>query len=241
MGAVIQFRQGATLLNFPAAQCARGSLTTALKRHRLPEHLIETLVREAACCPDLSSEEALAVSLNKRMRLKPIDFEKARGLVLVGPSGAGKSAVAEKIAHMAQLSGRRVELAHAADGLALFRTATFDGDGLMVMEARGFNPANRRALSAFAAIGSAGGGEAQGAESLGVVSAASDAEDVWEIVTALRPPKIIVTGLDRTSRLGAAVAAVIAGPALAHVTYGPRPDDPLETLPPDLLAKMLLD
>jgi flagellar biosynthesis protein FlhF len=236
MGAVIQFRQGAVLSNFPAAQGARGSLTTALKRHRLPEHLMEALIREAAYCPDLGAEEALTASLSKRMRLKPIHFEKARGLVLVGPSGAGKSAVAEKIGHMAQLAGRRVELAHAADGLALFRTATFDGDRLMVMEARGFNPANRRALSAFAAMG-----EAQGAESLGVVSAASDAEDVWEIVTALRPPRIIVTGLDRTSRLGAAVAAVTAGAALAHVTYGPRPDDPLEPLPPDLLAKMLLD
>ena len=32
------------------------------------------------------------------------------------------------------------------DGLALFRTATFESDSLMVMEADGFNPLNRRAL-----------------------------------------------------------------------------------------------
>jgi flagellar biosynthesis protein FlhF len=237
MGAVIQFRPSATLLDFPrSAQSPRGWLTSALKRHRLPELLIETLVHETENWPHLSLEEALAAALNKRMRLKPIDLDSARGLVLLGPCGAGKSAVAAKIAHMALLAGRKVELAHAADGLARFRTASLSGNALMIMEAQGFNPANRRALSAFAAVG-----EAEGVESIGVISAASDAEDVWEIVSALRLPRIIVTGLDRTSRLGATVAAITAAPGLAHVTYGSRPDDPLELLPPDLLAKMLLD
>ena len=127
-------------------------------------------------------------------------------------------------------------MANAADGLALFRTASFESDNLMVMEAAGFNPANRRALSAFAALG-----EAEGVDSIAVVSAASDAEDVCDIVGALRTPRVIVTGLDRTSRLGATVAAITAGTALAHVTYGPRADDALESLSPGLLAKMLLD
>lgn len=237
MGALIQFRQSATLLDFPrAAQSQRGCLTAALKRHRLPELLIEALVRHAEARPGAEVEEALTSALIQRMRLQPIDFEKARGILLLGPSGAGKSAIAAKIAHSALLSGRKVELASAADGLALFRTATFESDSLMVMEAPGFNPANRRALNAFAALG-----EAEGVESFGVISAASDAEDVWEIVGALRPPRVIVTGLDRTSRLGATVAAATCGAGLAHVTYGPRADDPLETLAPDLLAKMLLD
>jgi flagellar biosynthesis protein FlhF len=237
MGAVIQLRQGPTLLDFPkAALSPRGTLAASLKRHRLPELLIDALVRETAAWPGLSLEDALGAALTRRMRLQPIDFEKARGLVLVGPDGAGKSAVADKIAHMALLSGRKVEMARAADGLALFRTASFDSDSLMVMEARGFNPANRRALTAFAAMG-----KAEGAESIGVVSAGGDAEDVLEIVTALNLPRVIVTGLDRTSRLGAAVAAVTAGSALAHVTYGARPDEGLETLAPSLLAKMLLD
>jgi flagellar biosynthesis protein FlhF len=237
MGAVIQFHQGATLLNFPqVTQSARGTLTTALRRHRLPELLIESLVQDTVVWPNLTPEDALASALRKRMRVEPINLEKARGLVLLGPAGAGKSAVAAKIAHMALLMGRKVEMARAADGLALFRTASFDSDSLMVMEAQGFNPANRRALSAFAALGAA-----EGTESLGVISAATDAEDVWDVVTALHLPRIIVTGLDRTSRLGATVAAATAGAALAHVTYGPRPDDPLETLSPELLAKMLLD
>jgi flagellar biosynthesis GTPase FlhF len=106
----------------------------------------------------------------------------------------------------------------------------------MVMEAAGFNPVNRRALSAFAALGAA-----EGVDSIGVVSAASDAEDVAEIVGALRLPRVIVTGLDCTMRLGATVAAITGGARLAHVTSGARADDALETLKPETLAKLLLD
>ena len=112
----------------------------------------------------------------------------------------------------------------------------------MVMEAAGFNPVNRRALSAFAALGEGNGLESTGGvESICVVSAASDAEDVGEIVSALRLPRVIVTGLDCTLRLGATVAAITGGARLAHVTHGPRPDDALETLAPETLAKLLLD
>jgi flagellar biosynthesis protein FlhF len=237
MGALIQFKQSATLLDFPrSTQSLRLSINTALKHHRLPELLIEALMHDADIDRDATPEQALTLALSRRMRCQPIDFEKARGILLLGPAGAGKSAVAAKIAHIALLSGRRVELANAADGLALFRTATFQSDSLMVMEAQGFNPANRRALNAFAALG-----ETEGVESVGVVSAASDAQDVSDIVGALRLPRMIVTGLDRTSRLGATVAAAASGTGLAYVTYGPRPDDCLETLAPDLLAKMLLD
>jgi flagellar biosynthesis protein FlhF len=235
MGALIQLREGATLLNFPrAAPSVRSLVAASLKRHRLPELLAESLLRdmEAGDNPEM----LLAAALGKRVRAQPIDFEKARGILLLGPVGAGKSAVAAKILHIAALMGRKTECANAADGMALFRTASFESDALMVMEAPGFNPVNRRALSAFSALG-----EADGVESIGVVSAASDAEDVAEIVGALRLRRIIVTGLDRTSRLGATVAAITGGAGLAHVTYGPRPDDTLDTLAPELLAKMLLD
>ena len=235
MGALIQLPERAAVLNFPrGAQSARAQIAAALKHHRLPEILIESLLRDAGhgCDP----EAALGAALARRMRSNPIDFQKARGILLLGPSGAGKSAVAAKIIHIAALMGRKSECAVAADGMALFRTATFDSDALMVMEAPGFNPVNRRALSAFAALG-----DAEGVESIGVISAASDAEDAAEIVSALRLKRVIVTGLDRTLRLGATVAAILSSAALAHVTYGPRSDDVLDMLAPDLLAKMLLD
>src|ERR1017187_6103620 len=152
MGALIQLREGATLLNFPrAALSARSVVATALKRHRLPELLAETLLR------DFKGEEIpeplRGGARGRRMRAEPIDFEKARGILLLGPMGAGKSAAAAKIRHIAALIGRKTECANAADGMALFRTASFESDALMVMEAPGFNPVNRRALSAFSALG----------------------------------------------------------------------------------------
>lgn len=233
----------ARVLAFPhAARNMRGTLAAALKRHRLPEFLIEELIRDAEIWPAEEPEAALARALGNRMRCAGIDFEKARGILLLGPAGSGKSAVAAKIAHIALLSGRKVELTNAADGLVLFRTATFESDSLMVMEAGGFNPVNRRAVNAFAALGEGGGLESTGGvESIGVVSAASDAEDISEIVAALRLTRIIVTGLDRTTRLGATVAAITGGACLAHVTYGPRADDGLESLKPAELAKALLE
>ena len=103
------------------------------------------------------------------------------------------------------------------------------------MEAEGFNPLNARAAAAFSALGSIAG-----VETIGVVSALGDAEDVGEIVAALRLRRVIVTGLDQTRRLGALVAAITAGARLAYVTYGPRPDDALESLEPGALAEMLL-
>jgi flagellar biosynthesis protein FlhF len=224
-----------------AAQSLRGVLASALKRHRLPDLLVESLIRDAQFWPAETPQSALARALAGRMRVAPIDFQKARGVLLVGPTGAGKSAVAAKIAHQALLLGREVELVRAVDGMALLRTATFDGGSLMVMEASGFNPVNRRALNAFAALSEGNDmGSPGGVESIGVVSAASDAQDVCEIVTGLRAPRVIVTGLDRTTRLGATLAAV-TGAALAHVTHGPRAADGLETLNPADLAGRLLN
>lgn len=225
----------AAVLSFPRADL-RGLLGGALKRHRLPEGLANALVREASKFPDVSADAALAFALDQRMAPAPIDFEKARGILLVGPAGAGKSAVAAKIVHAAKLIGRKTELARADGGLALFRTGTNPPELLTVMEADGFNPLNARAASAFSALG-----DIEGVETIGVISALSDAEDVSDIVSAFRFRRVIVTNMDRTRRLGAALAAITGGARLAHVTHGPRPEDALEMLEPGSLAALLLD
>jgi flagellar biosynthesis protein FlhF len=228
--------RSATVLAFPGeAQSPRGAMATALRRHRLPELLIEDLLKLAAVWPGYEPAEALACALAGRMKIEAIDFERARGILLVGPSGAGKSAVAAKIERAAKLAGRATAMTGAVEGLALFRSGTYRPDTLTVMEAEGFNPLNARAAAAFSALGSIAG-----VETIGVVSALHDAEDVSDIVAALRLKRVIVTGLDRTKRLGAAVAAVTGSARLAHVTHGPRPDDALESLEPDALAEMLL-
>jgi flagellar biosynthesis protein FlhF len=223
------------ILNFPRADM-RGLLNSALKRHRLPEGLAAALVRDAAKFPEVSADAALAFALDSRMAPQPIDFDKARGILLVGPSGAGKSAVAAKILHAAKLAGRITEFARADGGLALFRTNSNPPELLTVMEADGFNPLNARAASAFSALG-----DIEGVETIGVVSALNDAEDVGDIVAAFRFRRVIVTNMDRTRRLGAALAAITGGASLAHVTHGPRPEDALEMLAPGALAALLLD
>lgn len=227
--------QTGAVLNFPRADL-RALLGTALKRHRLPESLAAALVREAAKFPEVSMDAALAFALDQRMASAPIDFEKARGILLVGPTGAGKSAVAAKIIHAAKLIGRRTELARADGGLALFRTGTNPPDLLTVMEADGFNPLNARAASAFSALG-----EIEGVQTIGVISALNDAEDVSDIVSAFRFRRVIVTNMDRTRRLGAVLSAITGGARLAHVTHGPRPEEALEMLAPGALASLLLD
>jgi flagellar biosynthesis protein FlhF len=227
--------QTGAVVTFPRADL-RALLSTALKRHRLPESLAAALVREAAKFPEVSTDAALAFALDQRMAAEPIDFEKARGILLVGPAGAGKSAVAAKIIHAAKLIGRRTELARADGGLALFRTGTNPPELLTVMEADGFNPLNARAASAFSALG-----DIEGVETIGVISALNDAEDVADIVSAFRFRRVIVTNMDRTRRLGAVLAAVTGGARLAHVTHGPRPEEALEMLAPGALASLLLD
>jgi flagellar biosynthesis protein FlhF len=234
-----------TLIAFPRADL-RALLGKALKGHRLPEGLAAELVRDAAGFPEVTADAALAYALAQRMSCQPINYEKARGILLVGPSGAGKSTVAAKIIHAARLAGRRTELARADGGLALFRTRSVRGSDnnkdtspaglLTVMEADGFNPLNARAASAFSALG-----EIEGVETIGVISALNDAEDVSDIVSAFRFRRVIVTHMDRTRRLGATLAAVTGGARLAHVAYSPRPEETLETLAPGALASLLLD
>src|SRR4051812_22725305 len=225
----------ANLLSFPRANM-RSVLGVAVKRHRLPESLGQDLVREAANFPDVSADAALACAISRRLKPAPVDLEKARGILLVGPRGAGKSAVAAKIAHAAALVGRKIEITRADGGLALFRTNSHAPDHLTVMEADGFNPLNARAASAFRALG-----DIEGVDTIGVVSALNDAEDVSDIVSAFRFRRVIVTHMDRTRRLGAALAACMSGARLAHVSYGARPEDALEMLEPGALASQLLD
>jgi flagellar biosynthesis GTPase FlhF len=240
-------RASSNLLAFPRADL-RHALGAAMKRHRLPEELAQALVRDAANFADVSADGALALALANRLVPAPIDFEKARGILLVGPSGSGKSAVAAKILRAAALVGRRTNLTRADGGLALFRTRSVRESGsdnitnlnppelLTVMEADGFNPLNARAASAFSALG-----DIAGVETIGVVSALNDAEDIADIVSAFRFRRVIITGLDRTRRLGAVLAASLSGARLAHVTHGPRPEDALDMLEPGALAAQLLE
>jgi flagellar biosynthesis protein FlhF len=205
----------AQLLAFPGPDASRRSaLTQALKRHRLPEQLLEALLRETSAIGPCGIDEALTRVLAMRMRFAPIDLSRSKRIFLIGPLGAGRSCVAAKLVHAAARAGH---------------------NRLVVIDTKGFNPRNLRARAAFGCMGAR-----PDAHTIGVISALSDAEEISETIAAFHLDRLIVTGLDMARRHGALTAAVTQGARLAHVTRAPDADAPLETLSARELANLLL-
>lgn len=202
----------AQLLAFPGL-CRRAALTEALKRHRLPERLIEAYLREASVLPICGIDETLSQVLAARMRIAPLDLVRRNRLLLIGPSGAGVSNVAAKLRCRAAQAGR-----------------------LIPIDTQGFNPRNLKARTAFGCVGAR-----RDQQIIGVISALADAEEVREIIAAFGLKRIIVTGLDMTGRFGTLAVAATEGASLAHVTRSPSADAPLEVLGPRELAELLLN
>ena len=208
-------QQTAQLLAFPGRGISvRAALTPALKYHRLPEQLIEAFLREASAYASHGIDEALARVLAARMQIMPLELAQCERVFLIGPKGAGRSAVAAKLVETATQAGR---------------------NRLVVIDSQGFNPRNLKARTAFGCIG-----DRDEIETIGVVSALADAEEISETIAAFQLKRLIVTGLDMTRRYGALAAAVTQGAQLAHVTRSPDADAPLETLSPRELATLLL-
>jgi hypothetical protein len=204
----------AQLLAFPRPGFGwRTSLMPALKRHRLPEHLSEAFIHEASALPTDNIDHALAEVLAMRMRPMPLELHDGARFFLIGPSGAGVSSVAEKLRHQACSAGKTI-----------------------LVESQSFHPRNMRARTAFSCVNLR-----PDVETIGVVSALSDAEDIGDIISAFHLDRVIVTGLDMARRFGALTAAVTQGARLAHVTRSPAFDAPLETLSADELADLLLN
>jgi hypothetical protein len=201
----------AQLLAFPGPGIGvRAALLAQLKLHRLPEHLIEAFIREAALLPVSGIDEALSEVLAARML--PATIDPGKRIFLIGPSGAGATSVAEKLRHHAGLSDRTI-----------------------LVESQSFHPRNMRARTAFGCAS-----QRPDVETIGVVSALADAEEISEIISAFRLSRIIVTGLDMARRFGALAAAVTQGARLVYVTRSPKTDAKLETLSARELAGMLL-
>ena len=84
-------KESATLLAFPRARAALpAEIGAALKFHRLPDMLAAGLVRDAANWPGYRPHEALACAIAARSGQAPIDFEKARGILLDGTTSGEK-------------------------------------------------------------------------------------------------------------------------------------------------------
>jgi flagellar biosynthesis protein FlhF len=218
----------AAVIAFPIhLRLPNSGLLRAVRSHRLPVALENALLREAALCGD--GVTGLEQAITARLHPAPIDFDQAQTILLFGPSGAGKSAVAAKIARIAKGRGRDVEIVAAAQGLA---GSAKSRKTLAITDCAGFNPRNARACAAFTALG-----DLAHAETIGVLSALADAQEISEIAAAVSMRRVIVTGLDMTRRLGSVAAACLQGASLAHVTRGA--EGGLESLAPATLAALL--
>jgi flagellar biosynthesis protein FlhF len=244
----------------------RAELLTLLRTHRAPDALAHMLAEAAEKSGLADMTLALASALDKRMRTNPLDLENIKALLLMGPPGAGKTAVAAKIAAHARLSGREIELiasdvsgagavarletfakhvgasivlAETADALAKAIGESTSKNILSVVDTAGFDPRNAKSRTAYAALA-----RIDGVEAIGVVAAATDAEEIAEVSAALVTlgvKRVIVTGLDLARRAGAVLAAAAQGADLAHVTRSPFVAGGLETLTPLSLARLLIE
>jgi flagellar biosynthesis protein FlhF len=218
----------ATLIAFPGAATgnANAIIAAALKAHRVPEFLAAQLLRGAGgfADPETALVDTLADALAARMHLEPLDLDKARGILLIGADDADKTLAAAAIA--ASAAPRETITLSGRDAFARLRGGALPSGRLapgplVVMETEDFHPLNPRARGAFAALS-----DIEMMEPVGVVSGAGDAEDVAEMVAAFRFKRIIVTGLDRTRRLGTLIAAAACGAHLAHVVRDGRLETP---------------
>jgi flagellar biosynthesis protein FlhF len=245
----------------------RGELLASFARHRMPERLAHALADESAKTNLGDMTLALASAIDARMKRLPIDFQTATSFLLAGPNGVGKTACAAKLAAHAKLAGRTVLLiasdctgAGAVERLSAFAehldtdivtaesaialanlTKTSVTQGILaIVDAAGFDPRQPKAATAFSALS-----QIDNVETIGVVSALTDGEEIGEIVSALAKlgaTRLIVTGADLARRAGAIAAAVLTpGIAIAHVTRSPFVAGGLETPTALSLARLLAE
>jgi flagellar biosynthesis protein FlhF len=248
-----------------ARHFGRAELLTILRGHRTPDALAHAIAELASKASLSDMTLALARALDQRMPTTPLVLENIEAILLIGPNGAGKTATAAKLAAHAMLRGRDAKLiaGDPSGAGAVARLEAFAGHigskflvadnaevlsnavvecglqkSLAIIDTAGFDPRNGKARSAFTALA-----QIEGVTPIGVISATTDAEDAGEVahaLTMLGAQQAIVTGLDMTRRMGAALA-VAEYLSLAHVTRSPFVAGGLETLSPLSLARMLIE
>ena len=265
-GLIRRLREPAGAAPHSAQGFDRAELLMLLRGHRAPDALAHQIAEAAENSRLSDMTLALASALDQRMRTNPLDLAGASALLLAGPSGAGKTAVAAKIAAHARLAGRLVRLiaADTAGAGAVARLETFgehlgvatssaatpeevaeavaegiEDSVLTIIDTAGFDPRHARARASHAALA-----RIAQVETLGIVTAGADSEELGEIVSALVTlgcNRIVATGLDVTRRLGGVLSAATQGAALAHVTRSPFVAGGLDTLTPLSFSRLLIE
>jgi flagellar biosynthesis protein FlhF len=206
---------------------------------------------------------ALSSALDKRMTPAPVDFAQAEAVLLIGPYGAGKTSIAAKLAAAAKAAQRAVrfiatdvesagqlarleifaehlgiETVAAPDPESFVQTvAESRKDGVLaIADSAGCDP--RRPAQSILDLARSGG-----ADIIGVVSAANDAQDARDIAVALKDigaKHLVVTCLDLAQRKGALAMLAISGLPIAHTASSPYLVAGLDSPTPLSLARSLL-
>lgn len=240
-------------------------LADILRPHSFSDDLIAAIVagaRKAEIDDDL---RRLEVGLAETFDFAPIHFSPMTPIMLVGPTGAGKTSCGAKLAATALNKGSTAFIMSADIG----RAGAIDqikayGDalgadyyitetphdvasalrskrptGAVILDTPGispYDPGDFAALKSFR--------EATNGEAVLVLPASGDPEEFKDWAVAFRQfgaRRLIVTKLDATRRIGAAIGAAFAGEfALAHFSQTPFISEGLLDASPEFLARRLL-
>jgi flagellar biosynthesis protein FlhF len=242
----------------------RRMLVALLHAHRTPDSMAQNLADEAEKSGLSDLTLALASALDRMMHAEPIDPGHRGAILLMGPPGAGKTGVAARLAAQNCLAGyparlaetdsetagqrARLESLAACLNVPVLQTPTpailadavreaRAADAMLIADTGGCDPRGPLPpeLLGFLAMGHL--------DIVGVVSAASDAEETGEIAEALGKlgaTRLIVTGLDLTRRKGALLACALSGIAIAQVTSSPYLADGFGLLTPLAFSRALI-
>lgn len=241
-------------------------LDAILARHRVPQRLAGALVRAAEAHEPEDHVLALAAAFDAAFEFAAMEDLPQRPLVFVGPPGAGKTATLAKVAARAVLAGHTTALvttdlmrAGAAEQLsgygqileqsvtaaadpaslaaAIARAEKSDHD-LILVDTPGFNPYDTDDMERLQAEIQAVDGEA-----IAVLPAGGDAIEIMELGLTFRElgcRRFIATRLDTVRRFGSLLALAHGGGlAFAGVSASPYIGDPVESLNPVSLARLI--